>query len=541
MKIGQGSVKFEKPRIWIFLLILALVVGIVLGDWGLPERAEDALGRITRRVQNIQSIESLPTLSIDMRFKNYNAILTQREQALESGVYIPSASDYVTATITAGDTIVPISMRLLPGPANHLGDEEKWNFDARTRQNSFLMGMSRFYLMDPQDNNWIGQWALSRALEREGLLAARYSFVNLVFNGEKWGVYALEEGFGDEIMTSRNKTAGIILEFDKEPLWRSIAQFGSTQAALDPTTNLLASVFRYYEVDTFRDAAIARDEARSAQKETAVSQLRGLQTGQLRASDVFDVDKTARYLALVDLWGANSALDLSNIRYYYNPDTGLLEPVGFNGNPLQSEGRLGLLPPYNDPVLQTEYVRYLQQYSEPVYLEDLQSELEPELETLRRTISAQAVELPSTWDALAKRQELVRGSLNPVQPVFAVLGPASMSMTATIQIDVANVLNLPQEIIGFDIGGLTFMEVDPNWIRNTGPSLDDVFIERDERVVLAGANVGLSSAIHYARFHIPVTEIIRQDKEIDFMQPFEIKVATRILGLETIQLTTARE
>ncbi|MBN1317405.1 MAG: CotH kinase family protein [Anaerolineales bacterium] len=541
MKIGQNSTASDnKTGEWIFLLISALVIGIVLGEWGLAEKSADALSRVSRMIQNINSNETLPTLTIDMRFSNYNDLLAQRQEALETGVYIPNAQDYVTATITMDNTVVPVTMRLYPGPANHLGEGEKWNFDLRTRQNSQLLEMSRFYLMDPEDNNWLGQWAFSRALEREGLLAARYQFVNLILNGDTWGVYALQEGFGDEIMTNRNKTTSVILEYDKEPLWRSIAHFGSVQAAQDPTTNLLASVFRYYEIDTFRDATIADDEARRAQKDKAVKQLRALQTGQLSTLDVFDLDKTSRFLALVDLWGANDAVELSNVRYYYDPETGLLEPIGFNGNPLDS-GRLALPPPYNDPVLQTEYVRYLEQFSDPSYLDELRSELVPELDSLRRTLSTKTVEIPSIWQTLEERQELVRHSLDPVQPVFAVLGPASMSMTATIQIDVANVLNLPQEILGFDIDGLTFMQIDPGWIKDTGPGMEDVFIERDEKVILAGADPGLSTPIHYARFHLPITEIIRQDKEIDFMQPIKIKVATRILGLETTQLTLARE
>ena len=51
---------------------------------------------------------------------------------------------------------------------------------------------------------------------------------------------------------------------------------------------------------------------------------------------------------------------------------------------------------------------------------------------------------------LADRQVLLQQSLSPDQPVFAYLGPPELSIEAIIQVDVANVLNLPVEILGFD-------------------------------------------------------------------------------------------
>ena len=79
---------------------------------------------------------------------------------------------------------------------------------------------------------------------------------------------------------------------------------------------------------------LARDEVRSAERERAIGLLRTVQAGDAQPS-VFDVDLFGRFLAVVDLWGAIDALSLENLRYYYNPDTDLLEPIGFN-EPVES-------------------------------------------------------------------------------------------------------------------------------------------------------------------------------------------------------------
>ena len=198
--------------------------------------------------------------------------------------------------------------------------------------------------------------------------------------------------------------------------------------------------------------------------------------------------------------------------------------------PLESNERLPLAAAYNDPILQAAYAHEAQRLSQPAYLTELQAELESELLASRRG------ELSELWAALAERQEQVRRSLNPVQSVFAYLGPLSMNMSGTIQIDIANVINLPVEILGFDIQGLTFLDVDPAWLQSEPPA--DLLTIDSDQVIL---NTASSHIIRYVRFQLPITEIIRRDQEIDFLQPVEIRVATRILGLDTHQLTLARE
>lgn len=312
MKIGQNRTT-ESSKSWFILLALVFGLGLFVGSRDILPQIAESLSTWAQQVQFIQSGQTPPTLIVDMRFQNYNNLLQLRDQAIQSGVYIPSNQDFVTATLQLDNSLVPISIRPQPGLVDHLQKMDKWNLDVRTRQNQQLSGMQRFYLFAPADNNQLHQWAFARALAREEILTTRYQFVNLVFNGDNWGTYALQEGFGDELMTANGRQAGVILEFNADLLWESIVYFGSVQAAQDdPVTNLLATDFSYFEIDTFRDATIARDEIRSAQKDTGISRLRALQAGQVPASEIFDIEKYGLFLALVDLWGANEAVELVN-------------------------------------------------------------------------------------------------------------------------------------------------------------------------------------------------------------------------------------
>ncbi|HEY73850.1 MAG: hypothetical protein DRJ03_13520 [Chloroflexi bacterium] len=546
MKIGQQQPK--RPSVqslgWISALLLVFVIGLLAGgqEW---DAALDVVLSIPLRItQSITPATDLPTLIVDMSFSSYNDILGQREQALQDGVYIPSNQGFVTATIKSvgaatvqsEGVAVPVRMRLLEGPADHLDDDEKWGFEVRTRQNRQLLGMQRFYLSDPAVNNWLNEWAFAHDLEREGILAARYQFVHLIFNGDDWGIYALQEGFADELLMAQRRQEGVIVRCDADLLWESIAHFqGDAQAAYaDPIANLSTGDWQYFEVDAFRDAAIDSDPALSAQRDAAIGLLRALQAGELEASRVFDVERYGRFLALVDLWGATPAASLVNLHYYYNPVSGRLEPIGFNGNALGSDSRVSLTAAYDDPAIQAAYVREAWRVSQPEYLDQLQSELEEEYESLRQAVGVG--EPP--WDKLRARQEQMARSLSPVQPVFAHLGSPTLTMSGTIRVAVANVLNLPVEIVGFDIGGATFLPANRAWLQDGAAEL---LLDDTGSVTLRALDAERVPVLRYVYFDLPLVEIHRLDNELDFMQEVDIQVVTQIPGLSNTHLTLARQ
>ena len=537
MKIGQKQTLSNPRASWLIGLALVFALGLFLGGRDPLSPVQYWLPSLPLSLGHQSSVDHLPTLTVDMPFDSYRNLLQQREAALRAGGYLSRRADFVMATIRLRDSVVPVNVRFRDGTAQHLEQAQGWQFDVRARQDQTLNGMERFYLLDPADNNWLNQWAFARSLEREGILTARYAFVNLVFNGHSWGTYALQEGFGDALMTRNDRVPGVLLAFDTDLLWRSIARFGDAEHTYaDPVGKLTSTAFPFLEVDAFSDAAIDRDVARSNQRDVAVSRMRALQAGQVPPSEVFDVETYARFLSLVDLWGANEAVSVANLRYYYDPDTGRVEPIGFVGNPLSSEERLPMAATHGDTGLQAAYAREAKRVSDPSYLDGLRAELEEDLLRLQRILQRHAGEMDLPWEALEQRQAWMRHSIDPIQPVFAYLGDATTSVSATIEIDVANVVNLPIEVIGFDINGTTFLEADPAWLR-TDPNPDLVIVRGNQLVLIASS----SNTPRYVRFHLPTTEIVRLDAESHFMQPTEIGVATRILGLDRHQLTPARE
>ncbi len=543
MKIGQkkSTSSVTSNQLWLAALLFVFAAGVILGEQRFVQTIEEYRSNVVSRLRTNTHGDQLPILTIDMPFDNYTLLLEQRDESLETAVFLANESDFLTADIQMDNQTIPIRLRLRQGTAVHLGEDDKWNFDIRTRNNQQLLNMSRFFLIDPADNNWLNEWAFMQALRREGILAPRYQFVRLIFNGDDRGIYALQEGFGTELVTNQARPDGVIVEFDASRLWESTAYLGDSAAAIaDPISNLSADDFLYFEVDSFRDATLARDEMLTAQRETAVNLLRGLQNGEVAASELFDVQQYGRFLALADLWGATAATSLANLRLYYHPDSGKLEPIGFNATPTLDDAtnRISLTATYNDAAIQTAYVIAAERFTQPDYVTQLQAELEAEWEAQQQALRPE-IDLLPPWEQLAQRQELLHRSLNPLQPVLAYLGPSSLSAEGIIQLDIANVLNLPVEIVGFDINGTTFLEADRTWIQ------DNPILLNDERVVLPAIEGGESApappmgqaVLHFTRFHLPLTTIIEQNSDIDFNHEIKINVVTRILGQDQTHLT----
>jgi hypothetical protein len=555
MKLGKAA-EPRSRRIdlagWL-ALAAALVLGLMTTSSSrtatLPRRAGDLIARLNLG----RARGDLPTLIVDIAFADYNAILAQRERALAAGgVNLAGAEDFVDATLRQGETTVDARLRLRQGLIPALGADDKWPFEVRVADDAPpLFGYRRFYLQEPVPDGVadvaeaaLAQRAFSEALQRESILTARPRFVRLVVNGDDRGRYMLQEGFGEALLADQGRAPGVVVAFDADRLLASIAHFrGSREAAFsDPVTNLAGDDFRYFEIDTYRDADIAADPLLAEQKDDALALLYALQTGELPASQVFDVAQYGRFLALVDLWGAAEATSLLNLSFYYNPTTSKLEPIAFNAHPLAGDHRISLAATYADPQIQAAYVREAARLSDPDYLAEVRAELGPALAQIQRSLGADAATSRSLWEALSGRQALIRRSLNPVRPVFAHQERTASPPYDAFHVKVGNPLNLPVEILGFDVDGATFLEVDRAWIvEEETPGVPAVVLGPESVPAAAGpvlrAYDGARAAmVSYVQFDVPLTAIHAVDEEVDFNRDPELRVAVRILGAERTHL-----
>ena len=198
---------------------------------------------------------------------------------------------------------------------------------------------------------------------------------------------------------------------------------------------------------------ILGDPELSAQYERMRAMVDGFRRGELDASEVFDAKRLGRLFGLVELLGHDHAAELDNLKFYYNPVTALIEPVGYDNQGLvdigsfveqrgsgETVGSLGL-PVYSptgfgrtigtnqersqldgwydalfsDPGFFKEYIRTLEEVSGDAYLTNffvtIESQLRENLAILHKSYPWYKFDR----EVMFSNQEYIRRVLSPAQ------------------------------------------------------------------------------------------------------------------------------
>ncbi len=412
----------------------------------------------------------LDELHFHMKFKDYEKILAKREEALRVGLLFSDDSDEVPAELEADGRTIPVKMRLKGDWPDHF-QTDKWSFRVKTKKGTQYHGMRRFSVQAPWVRRYLGEWLFLASVRREGILAPRYDFVKLVFNGKSKGIYAVEEHFAKELLESEKRAEAPIAKFDENPHWEqrriSHNDFHLGWFDLDHLD------FRTAQVSFFSQSKLQENPVMREQMEATRHLLEGFQREKLKPSQVFDLQSMARFLALCRVWGADHALIWHNLRFYYNPVTTRLEPIAFDGEPwgwseedkMRSDlfagqqfsmSRGGWYPWIRDFLAQKEalslYMRALWEYSDPAWSKSLLDEYGKGLHDRLLALHLEWPQLQSPAPALLDGQRFFRGKL---QTPVALEGKYSADGEG-LKLRVGSVCDVPLELLAVRVGNRSF-------------------------------------------------------------------------------------
>lgn len=567
--------KWWKSRTRILLAIyIFLLCGAIIGG-GSALRKSIKRGKLQASIQkNIKQIKRRTTeinrylrsistplsssLYINIKFKDYQQIVKKREEALSRGYLLAEEDDFIAAILRSNSESIPVRLRLKGDLPEHW-EGEKWSFRIHARKNKRFKGMRRFSIQDPKTRNYIYEWAFFENLRLENILAPRYDFVDTFVNGRHKGIYALEENFSKELLESQGRREGIIVRFSEDAMWRQwnnwLFQPGFDEDLGKPQSPaffiLQPKNWINSSLDIFGSTKAANDPVLLAQRDAALGLLEAYREGKKSASEVFDAPLLAKFLALTQLWGGGHGLDWANLRFYFNPITFKLEPIGFDsvcGN-IQFEeadlrvyeGRksevfpLGwidwLAQALHDELIAELYVRECSRVSKPEYLSQIQSKIESEAQKKLLILWRENPEIDLDWDILTSNQEFLRRVFNPVEQIVAYVNPESnrdaVSGNYLLQFNIGNLLTLPVEILGVKINDGEMIDLEVN---SSGLS-----IPASNNIVLGSLNpfVNLKTEI----FYLPISEELISNGIIS--ADINIEVISRILGSPTQHETVA--
>ncbi|MBR9922692.1 MAG: hypothetical protein GYB31_17820 [Bacteroidetes bacterium] len=396
-----------------------------------------------------------------------NGMVQLREKRLEAFSYgnlVTGKKDLVDAKLDTGKMEIPVRARLKGDLLDHLQGRQ-WSFRIVPEDGFNWRGMTEFSVHNSRSRYHLDEWIFHKIVEGEDLMTTRYDFIEMALNGDPLGIYAYEEHFNDGFLLQRERTPGVILSINEDGHW----QYAPKQWSERPPWYESAQ----YEV--FEDDKVVDDPERNKQFEAARDLLYGFLHGDLKTEQVFDTDKLATFLALVDLTNAFHSINYTNMRWYFDPHTALLEPIAYDGftedgtknirKPLFIGSRINSRTPrnfspvrgdaylhyklFNDSVFTAKYLSELERVIQQDYINNIIKFYQADVLGRESFIQRGYVDYEFRWDYFFRFAPEIREIMYPLPEI------SIKAYLSSDGVQVESYHQLPMEVVGFGDGALS--------------------------------------------------------------------------------------
>ncbi|MFK7808611.1 MAG: CotH kinase family protein, partial [Saprospiraceae bacterium] len=421
----------------------------------------EPMGNIT---ENLGSFD-LDTIRLSIPDKGMRKLENKRLGAFRNGILESADDDWVKGILSSkkGER-KKVKLRLKGDWLNHLKGD-KWSFRVKVAGGDAWNRLRHFSLQTPEARGYLHEWVLHQFLEKEDVLTTRYEFVMLELNGKSLGVYAIEEHFDKVLVESRQRREGVIVKFSESGFWESIKrQLKSTDRVAHGLLQNEKSM-QAAEVLPFAEGTTLSNPVLTQQLERAQHLLQQYQFGNKPVEEVFDVDQLAKYFAICDVMGAYHGINWHNLRFYYNPLSAKLEPIGYDGfekagvyrKTIIGNGAMNFTKVnhrsfhfrlFLDKAFTEKYVQYLYELSEKNNLQTFFTDIENGLYAREQLIKSEFPKYSFSFKDWLRDALAVHILLLP-QNNISLKAYTQEKTKDKKQLRVANIFNLPIEVIGY--------------------------------------------------------------------------------------------
>lgn len=397
---------------------------------------------IHRRTRDFPLYDSIPGLQLFADEQSMNLLSERRLSAFSTGVLENHDEDFSPVIVFDGQNFMDARFRLKGDLADHI-QGPKWSFRIKLRDGFSWQNILTFSVHTPIARDFLSEWAAHRIFEDEDILTTRYGFVPVMLNGKSLGIYAWEEHFEKQLVESRSRREGPIIRFDETFFWKRVMEANLTGRSWD------VNYFSSSKITPFKSGSILADSLKWNQMVDGSNLLEQFRTSSMPVDRIFDLDKLARYYALVDLTRARHGFVWHNMRFYFNPITCLLEPIAFDGyieggvyqrfeSPVvglteasELEGaepqELMLFQVFSNDLFNQKYLEYLVQYSDKKYVDRLVDGLMPEIDSLSALIRKEFPSYRYDKAFLGNNARFIRENISQISENVEKLGSAFLS------------------------------------------------------------------------------------------------------------------
>ena len=447
-------------------MFLFIIIFFILGMWTekydlfkkpnifFTKVYENFYSKIISKVYDIEEI------IIDIDYKNFEKIKTSREIALKNQYLRQNDVKWSSAKLIHNNNNKnKIKIKLKGMMNDHWSHPYKWSFYVKIDDdNPSIFNLRRFTLQPPETLNYLKEWLYMKALKKEGLIYHRTKFLELIINGNNYGLYTLQERSMKELIENNKRREGPVIIFSNQERL-------DEEIILDNlSANKISDYFWRSQIKPIQFKKSYKGTAQEKYLNRATSLLELFRNKKLRVDEVFALDQISKIMAIRAIFGSTE-FDVDDLKFYYNPVSNLLEPISkevhsapkqflsgynpwvFNSDNLRYPRQKPFLDLFfNDEVFYKKYLNELNNYSNNNYISNLVKQNEAEFAEVKKILK---LNFPSEKLFISKDFEnvssFIQNTLKPIQKPYFNLLKISNNI---LEFKVTNTQILPIEIIG---------------------------------------------------------------------------------------------
>ncbi len=412
-----------------------------------------------------------PVFSLEIADKWMEKLKDKRLEAFQRGLLMTEDDDWVKGNIltdsvnAASETLkMPVKLRLKGDWLDHL-EGNKWSYRIQVKDPHAWNRLKTFSIQNSETRGHLDEWVYHQWLRKEDVLSPRYDFIRTKVNGEDLGIYAYEEHFDKQLPEFMKRREGVIVRFTEDGFWafkhrqiKSVGYYTDNHYTEDHG-------FKTTKVKAFKESRTLKSDNLKQQLEVAQNLMLQYQYGTQKASEIFDIERLAKYFAITDICRAYHSFRWHNQRFYYNPISTQLEPIGFDGGkmlPLQGDAPfLGYLiwnehnsfeniikALFADEEFITAYIRYLREFTGEDYMGNFLQGIAEDLNKREQWIREEIVDYTYNRKRIPEISKRIQLYLRPL-PAESLSAFVHQKTDGELQLKLQNKHFAPLQILGF--------------------------------------------------------------------------------------------
>lgn len=254
-------------------------------------------------------------IEINIPYENVLTLEKNRKNLIDTSIEGGSKRDQsvnfatTSATLQYKNNNYRVSIRLKGDRTAHFREKNKSSYKIEIKGDDRLDGMKKFSFIKPRLRNYIHEWLFHELSSDRDLIKLNYEFIYLSINGSRQGLYVLEENFDKELIERNKRRNG--------PIFTLLSEY---------SMNIYETKLEVYNERFWNRSENL--EILDFAKKKIINFLKG----DLKLEETFDIKKWAWLFAVTDLTYTFHGTDPNNVKFFYNPVSGLTEPIPYDGH-----------------------------------------------------------------------------------------------------------------------------------------------------------------------------------------------------------------